>query len=80
MKEYQYQYPKEENSEAFYLCMEDLAFNDLEHSYLEQSIFFNTPPPHQHCRVMGTTDAQELIGTCNCSGYCATSSCLLEVK
>lgn len=45
MKEYQYHYLKEENSGAFYLCVEDLAFNDLEHSYLKQSIFYNTPPP-----------------------------------
>lgn len=47
MKEYQYQYPKEENSEAFYFCKEDLAFNDLELSYLKQSIFCNIPPPPQ---------------------------------
>jgi len=53
MKEYQYQNPKKENSKAFYLCMEDLAFNDLEHFYLKQSVFYNIPPPPQALQSYG---------------------------
>lgn len=63
MKGYQYHYPKEKNSEAFYLCMEDLAFNDLERSCLKQNVlFYNTPAPPKPCRPVGR--AQELTGTC----------------
>lgn len=79
MKEYQELYSKEENSEAFYLYMENLAFNDLEHSYLKQSVFYSTHHLSKHCTVMGSADAQELVGTCNCCRYCAASSCLLKV-
>lgn len=79
MKGYQYHYPKEENSEAFYLCMEDLAFNGLERSCLKQNIFYNAAPPPSTADLWEVLMHGSLQGPAVHIGYCATSSCLLKV-
>lgn len=53
MKGYQYHYPEEDNSEAFYLCMEELEFNDLERSCLKQNIFYITASAPQALQACG---------------------------
>lgn len=58
------------------LCREDLAFNDLEYSYLKQSIIYSFPFPQ--ALVMESTDVQVIV-TCHCSRYFAISSCFLKV-
>lgn len=44
-----------------------------------RTYFITHHHPPKHCRRVGSADARELRGTCSYSGYCATSSCLLEV-